>query len=657
MARFQAAIAAREYQQASQLARQNLSQVPSFVSSTKRQFGSFDIRSIPALEVGGTMLALADDGDGLEEMKRIVESLPDLQDWKERIAQHFDDLRLFRDVVAAVRLHPNCLQTSVKGLVGATDGKRVATIIGWLEKAGRIRRTKQGSTYTLALADAPGAPALNQARVISSHRRSKSAINVVEIDVTRLPYVPLPRAPRRWEESRDEGARTASAGAPFEVTEGDGWKVISVQQLPKEERPDTAFRQMHPIDTGLFMLDDLGNAEGFGDAPSAALRFDRSGNQVAAAPLRHDVYRVGVNALGRGLIGMSRECVCHAYDDNLTAIIETNLRETPEVESLQRRLGIDSGTLRNHLRCVALSYDNTRYLVTGVDEAWCMTLDGGGLWGLKLPLKEGWSRIAESSSGVSTSAEVERALQTMDLKLPVSAEEIKRRYRQLAKGWHPDLHPGDPLAEEKMKGLTSAMEALTGIDASALPTYTGAMFAKDLSRHEVEGEGVKATFSVQMVVSEVHAADWIYAAGFAGRSQSAFLAGYSGRIVHVDASGTPLRAYDIGAVPSRIVDTGDFIYFLTDTRLYVLREDTLHAVVDTFDQGTLVMAQTGFGLLSSRQLRWFREDGSHLGSVRTKDPIRRVYYRSGTLVVETRQQRATVRAMSDWWEAPTTGTT
>jgi len=653
----QAAIAARKYHEASQLARHNVRQLPSFVSETKREFGSFDIRSIPALEVGGTMLALADDGDGLQEMKRTVESLPDLHDWNERIVQHFDDLRLFRDVIAAVRQHPNCLQTAVKGLVGATDGKRVAMIIGWLDKAGRIRRTKQGSTYMLALPDAADVPALKPARIISSHRRGKSVINVVGIDVTGLPYVPLPRAPGHWEGSRDESARTASAGPPFEVSEGDGWKILSVQHLPKEERPDTAFRQMHPIDTGLLMLDDLGNAEGFGDAPSAALRFDRSGNQMAAAPLRHDVYRVGVNALGRGLIGMSRECVCHAYDDNLTAILETNLQETPEVESLQKRLGIDSGALRNHLRCVALSYDNTRYLVTGVDEAWCMTLDGAGLWGVKIPLKEGWSRIAESSSGVATSAEVERALQTMDLKLPLSADEIKRRYRQLAKGWHPDLHPADPLAEEKMKALSSAMEALTGIDASALPMYTGARFAKDLSRHEVVGDGVRATFSVQMVVSEVNAADWIYAAGFAGRSQGAFLAGYSGRIVHVDANGTPLRAYDIGAVPSRIVDTGDFIYFLTDTRLYVLREDTLHAVVDTFDKGTLVMAQTGFGLLSSKQLRWFREDGLHLGSVRTKDPIRRVYYGSGTLVVETRQQRATVRAMSDWWDAPTAGTT
>jgi hypothetical protein len=47
----------------------------------------------------------------------------------------------------------------------------------------------------------------------------------------------------------------------------------------------------------------------------------------------------------------------------------------------------------------------------------------------------------------------------------------------------------------------------------------------------------------------------------------------------------------------------------------------------------------------------------HLGSVRTKDPIRRVYYGSGSLVLETRQQRATILAMSDWWGSYTAGST
>ena len=96
--------------------------------------------------------------------------------------------------------------------------------------------------------------------------------------------------------------------------------------------------------------------------------------------------------------------------------------------------------------------------------------------------------------------------------------------------------------------------------------------------------------------------------------------------------------YDIGSVPRRIVDTGDYLYLLTDTRLYVLQDDTLHALVDTLDGGDLIVAQTAFGLLEKKRLRWFREDGRHLGTVLSKDPIRRVYTTGEGMVVESRQR-------------------
>ena len=51
--------------------------------------------------------------------------------------------------------------------------------------------------------------------------------------------------------------------------------------------------------------------------------------------------------------------------------------------------------------------------------------------------------------------------------------------------------------------------------------------------------------------------------------------------------GEGVRVYDIGSVPRRIVDTGNYIYLLTDTRLYVLRDDALLTLVDTFDGGDL----------------------------------------------------------------------
>jgi len=122
-----------------------------------------------------------------------------------------------------------------------------------------------------------------------------------------------------------------------------------------------------------------------------------------------------------------------------------------------------------------------------------------------------------------------RALEVMNLTLPVTPEDIKRRYRELAKQWHPDLHPGDPSAEGRMKVLTGAAEILTGIHPSAMPRYAGATFMKELHRTTIDAQGVKFTLSMGMQGGVAQAADWIYAANFCGRSHGVYLAGYSAR--------------------------------------------------------------------------------------------------------------------------------
>ena len=238
----------------------------------------------------------------------------------------------------------------------------------------------------------------------------------------------------------------------------------------------------------------------------------------------------------------------------------------------------------------------------------------------------------------------------MMLSLPITPEAVKRRYRELARQWHPDLNPGDPCATEKMVKLNSAAEVLTGLDATALAPSSNVTFYHEYSRNEFESYGIKYTVFSGIHIGEIHVCDWIYAASFSSNSDSAYLAGYSGRVVVVDNTGKGVRVYDIGNVPRRIIDTGDYLYILTDTRLYVLRDDVLYAIIDTIDGGDLIVAQTGFGLLEKKRLRWFLEDGAYLGSIVSKDPIRRVYWASGKTVVETRQRRANITGIPGWWE-------
>ncbi len=651
MSRMQEAISKRDFERAAVLVRANLQQLPDFVKGWRLQSDNFDIQSIPALEQGGTILALAGDDQGLIAMQEILASLADLKPWAHEVIRHVRDRQLFTAIVEAVTAHPNCLQTAVKDLIGEEDGRRVANLISYLEKAGRIVRIKEGRTYRLVLpgSEAAPPPRPKPARV-GSHRSDRNPPPLHEIDISSLQYVPLPRSPLRWEEAGREQAEIQESGEPFEIRDANKWRIVSINKVPSAERPDPAFRQIHPTNAGLFMIDDLGKAKDLGEIEAAALRYDRLGQPAAKAALAHDVYRLSLHPLGRGLIAMSSDCVVHAYGDELDPLFQTALADSPEIAALRSRLGIPNDKLKNHIRCVALSRDAGRYLFTAVDEAWCVDSKGAGLWGARLPTKEGWTRIAMPSDATATSDEVAAALRLMNLSLPITPDDVKRTYRQLAKQWHPDINPNRPEAEEKMKAINAAAEVLTGIDTNSLPRYAGASFTREMGRTEVQAGGITFTVTFSQQVGETAAADWIYAANFAGYSDSVYLAGYSGRVVLVDDSGKAVRVYDIGSVPRRIVDTGDYLYLLTDTRLYVLHGEALDAIVDTLDGGDFIVAQTGFGLLEKNRFRWFSEDGTYQGSVFSKDPIRRVYSNPEGMVVETRQRRAFINGVPPWWE-------
>ena len=648
MSRMQGAISDRDYSAAAELARDNMRQVPEFVRKTRLEFDEFVIQSIPALQEGGIMLAFAQDQDAIEEMRRIIASSPELEPWSDAPDAHLRDLRLFHAIESVVQKTPGILQTSMKERLGEADGRRIGTLISWLEKGGRIERTKEKRTYRLWPAGQAEVALAPPRRSAPSLERRGEALKATLVDVNELPYVPLPRAPLKWEE-RDSGhvpEAVVPPSEPFEVRDAPDWSLVSVEKVPMEERPDTSYRQFHPMAGGLILLDDLGKAEAFPHAPASALRFDRQGRQVAAAPLGHDPYRVGVNALGRGLIAMSSECVLHAYDEGLEPLFESDLATWPEMADVLARIETPSDRPRNFVRAVSLAHDNSRILITAIDEAWCISGEGEALWRLKLPLKEGWREVSPSEAGYGTDREVGEALETLDLALPVTPEDVKRRYRALAKEWHPDLNPNKPEAEERMKALTAAAELLTGADLTAVLREVAPRFVKEETVFETEF----GTVSISLGSGGLYAADWIYAAAMAGRSYSAFLAGYSGRVIEVSPEGVPVRAYDIGSVPKQIIDTDDFLYILTDTRLYVLQDEALHALIDTLEVGDIMVTPTGFGLVEKKRFRWFSEDGRLLGTVVTNNPIRRVYSSEEGLVIETRQRKATIAGATRWWD-------
>ena len=444
----------------------------------------------------------------------------------------------------------------------------------------------------------------------ADHRKNNGRLR--ELDWKSLPCVKLPPPLVRRDGRREH--KPPIATDLFEV-QATAWRLKSVEKLPTALRPDSAFRRFHPIASGLLMLDDLGNAEGFGDIEAAILRYDRNGRLAAKAGFTHRLYRLGIHPLGREFIAMSADCMVYAYDDDLRLLWRTAL---------------------------ASARDRSRYLFTAVDEAWCMDMRGEVIWGLKLPPQETRSGLGGTGLGAwaeaDSDAEVARVLALLELALPVTPQQIRSRYRELAMRWHPDRNDSAQ-AHEQMTALNSAVELHSGIDKRILSAEGGAFYSSD-----------DATDFMSFGFGEQFDAGWIYAADFAAYSNAVYLGSYSGRVVIIDAEGEAQQVYDVGVPPERIIDNGEFLYILTRPALYVLRHGSLETIIDLVDGGQLVMASKCFGVLETKRLRWFSEEGNLLGSVVSADPIRRIYQSDEGLVVESRLRRATIGGAPPWWQ-------
>lgn len=499
--------------------------------------------------------------------------------------------------------------------------------------------------------------------------RSRQAASAKLLNLKNVPCTRLPKAPLTWEERQQvqyksvaedkacaemcsNNIRASRKDPPRFVVSGDSWILAKEDVLLPNERPDLTFTQMFPTPGTTLWLNPKGRGAGYPSAAAIAQTTHKNGTRLAKSDLMHDVYRVSMNADGSGILFLSRDGRLYGYSNTLDPLLYESIVDLPEYIAQAERFEIQPHEIKSHIRCMALSTDHSRYLVTVVDEAWCYDVKSGDpLWGIRFPTQDGWAKfVAKRSDRMGTSAEVDAALRLMELALPVSPEAITRQYRVLAMRWHPDRNPQNSDATHQFQELMKAMEVLTGADLSQLTAQEieKVTYQKILhqSRITLSGGG-KVAISAFMGGTKF-AADWIYAASFSRSIYSSFLAGYSGKIVELDATGHPLRVYDIGAVPRQVIDTQSHLYILTDTRLYVLCEDQLEAFVDVFDQGKIIVGDTGFGLLQSKTFQWFTPTGRLLGQIQTRNPIRRIYSGNETLIVETRQHRCTIRGASSW---------
>lgn len=622
--RLTSSVSAKDYPAAAAAARASLPLLRTWLEDPRSDGQRLDIR-IPALSQGGTMMAIIGDQDGLSELRALVQEFDFLEAYRVEAEEHFVDLDLFNRIRDVIHAKPGVLQNRIKTELGINDGRRASRLVSYLEKSGEVRRAKSGKTYELYLAgfEMPETAAetiYTEPDKPGSHRKKARATRPRELDPKRVSIVPLPPSPNAWEQP----VELPSTQEGFADPQG-AWHEIVVEPIAKDDRPDPAFRKHYSTRDGALSFDDLANSDASLGAPGAVMFSNSKGRSGTPVSLHRDPYHIAVHPEGDGFALRSKSNVLTVYDEDLQVEFETDLARAPEVSANRDRLGLAESEAHRALRCIALTPERDRYLFTHVDEAWCIDRDGKRLWGLRMPAKEP-TRIRIGGANFGSAAEINDALNVMGLQMPVTPDEIRQRYRKLVRELHPDLNPGN---EERMKAVNVASERLTGLDPEQL-----------------DGSGAGDDgFEIVISFGAAAQADWIYAAAFSGTGETALLGTYAGRVVRVDQNGTPTTIYDVGSVPSRIIETEAFLYVVTSTRLYVLDGDQLVALEDCSAKCDLLVGGGMVLLVESKGVRVFAEDGQALGTALTKAPIRRAFVDDGDLVIETRTQRGRFRGI------------
>ena len=230
------------------------------------------------------------------------------------------------------------------------------------------------------------------------------------------------------------------------VVAGQGWRLGKEEKLAAADRPNPAYKKIFHTGGATYWLDPRGHRVDYPDAAAVLRVTDREGNVTAERGLAYDTHRTDVNTDGSGILFLSRDGVLHGYSQQLQSILTDRLEDIPEYQAQAERLAIDPHELKNHVRCVAIGPDRSWYLITVVDEAWCLsTANGEVRWGLRFPIQDGWRRVASPRTDrIGTSREVEAALKLMKLSFRSPPKKSRASTDFLRCGGIPTAIPGIP---------------------------------------------------------------------------------------------------------------------------------------------------------------------------------------------------------------------
>lgn len=129
-------------------AQMSLGYLKALIEDTRKEFGTFDLTSIPALEFFGEYSAIRGYEGQLKNAVDLIDHFPDLAPWKQQSERWGQLLGARRLILSHVSKSPGCIQSELYENLGI-DPEIGRTVVYYLSNYGEIQREKSGRTYKL----------------------------------------------------------------------------------------------------------------------------------------------------------------------------------------------------------------------------------------------------------------------------------------------------------------------------------------------------------------------------------------------------------------------------------------------------------------------------------------------------------------------------
>jgi len=129
----------------------SLGLLESLIKYNKMEYGSFDIKTIPALDKALIYFAINGNKGQLKNIQDIVNYFKELHPYKEQVDIAFIRRDLAANIYQYVKANPNCPQTDLKNNIDCDDGRYISTTVHYMEKSGKLTKKKEKSRIFLTI--------------------------------------------------------------------------------------------------------------------------------------------------------------------------------------------------------------------------------------------------------------------------------------------------------------------------------------------------------------------------------------------------------------------------------------------------------------------------------------------------------------------------